>query len=179
MKRNKGFTLIELLVVFVIIGVLAGLGSNTYLSSLKKSRDGKRKASLQQLNIALESYANDHSQYPSASSDLGGKIKACGCKAAANADVCDWDEGGTGSKNVCDENNTVYMEKVPTDPGGGMPSFCYKIGTGNKSYQIYAKLENTQDPDCLSHDDSGTCVADKTCGGNSYNYGVSSSNTLP
>lgn len=58
---------------------------------------------------------------------------------------------------------TVYMEKVPKDPVGN-PEYCYvTVGT---SYRLYAKLENSQDPKIGSY----------TCGGKSYNYGVSSPN---
>ena len=53
-RLHHGFTLIELLVVITIIGILAGIGLNSFQSSQKKSRDATRKSDLRQISHALE-----------------------------------------------------------------------------------------------------------------------------
>ena len=56
MMNKKGFTLIELLLVIIILGVLSALITGNFFTSLKKGRDAKRKADLEQTQRALEMY---------------------------------------------------------------------------------------------------------------------------
>jgi len=165
MMKKNAFTLVELLVVIAILGILATITLANFSSSQKKGRDAQRKSDLRQIANALEAYMNDHGGYPAA--DSNGKIKACGCKSAALAESCDWDTD-TGSRELCDENSTVYMSKVPGDPVGS-PNYCYWSGTN--SFKLYAKLENTNDPEAKG---PYTCAGVAT-----YNFGISSSNTSP
>ena len=177
-KMSKwGFTLVELLVVMAIIGILAVVSLANFRTSQIKARDAQRKSDLHQIANALEAYMTDHAGYPLASAAGGGKIKACGCKSAATADACDWDND-LGSREFCDENSTVYMTKVPGDPVAS-PNYCYWSDTN--SFKLYAKLENSKDPECLEHDVNGNCVlpASPNCGGIKYNFGISSPNTKP
>lgn len=71
-----------------------------------------------------------------------------------------------------DVKGTVYMKETPSDPSGN-PEYCYATAAVAPFtyYKLYAKLENGQD-----HSIGGpyTCGAE-----NSYNYGVTSSNTTP
>lgn len=64
-KINKGFTLVELLVVMMIISILIGLALVTYQGAQKSSRDGRRKADLEQIRSALEMCRTDSGSYPS------------------------------------------------------------------------------------------------------------------
>lgn len=148
-----------------ILAILATVSLANFRTSQMKGRDAQRKSDLRQIANAIEAYTNDHGGYPTAS---GGKIKACGCKLAAQADACDWDTD-TGSRELCDENNTVYMSKVPGDPLGSQ-SYCYY--SEGILFRIYAILENIKDPEILPAD------ASKSCGA-SYNFGISSPNTKP
>lgn len=157
---KKGFTLIELLVVMAILGILATVGIASFRSSQLKSRDAKRKSNLKEVQQALEMYNNDHGLYPLSSLATGGKIKI-------GETSIDWGE------EMVDDNDTVYMTELPQDPTGN-PDYCYLSADG-RSYQLYAKLENSQDSGCLNED----CSADRTCGSYLYNYGVSSPNTTP
>ena len=117
MKKLKGFTLIEIIIVITIIGVLAALISSNFLNSLKKGRDAKRKADLEQMTRALEMYYEDNKVYPDAVS-FGGQL----CHP-----------GGCATK--------IYMQKLPNDPVSGK-TYSYRLD--NESYRLYACLENSQ-----------------------------------
>src|SRR6185436_1463726 len=62
--HKKGFTLIELMVVIAIIGLLASIISVSLVSSRAKGRDAKRVADIKMIQLALETYYNDNSYYP-------------------------------------------------------------------------------------------------------------------
>ena len=62
----RGFTLVELLIVIAIIAVLSIFGGANYIQSLKKGRDSRRKADLEQIRAALEMYRTDNTGYPEA-----------------------------------------------------------------------------------------------------------------
>ena len=66
MNRNssKGFTLIELLVVITIIGILAAIALPNYIKAKNKAKEAEVKANLHTIQIALERYCTDNSEYP-------------------------------------------------------------------------------------------------------------------
>jgi len=156
---SAGFTLIELLVVLAILAILAGIGLSTFRTSQVKSRDARRKSDLEQVQRALEAYMNDHNVYPNSTND--GEIFVSFPLVWIN------------NVEFKDDKGTVYMKQMPQDPTGN-PQYCYKTvpsPTPATSYQLYAKLENNQDPQI---------GGPYSCGGiSSYNYGVSSANTTP
>jgi general secretion pathway protein G len=65
----------------------------------------------------------------------------------------------------------IYMQKLPTDPSFPKYTYCYTSDTNGTYYKLYANLENTSDPKLLP-----TLVP---CNSVNYNYGISSSNTIP
>ncbi len=142
----KGFTLIELLIVIVILGLLMGLGVNNFQSSQIKARDTNRKNDLAQIQKALELYYNDYGQYP------------------------DLDIDSLSGTQWQDDNETLYMKEFPQDPRFG--DYYYVLGANGTSYQLYARLENSNDPQIGVYD--GTVCGDGAC-----NYGVASSNVNP
>ena len=87
--RKQGFTLIELMIVIAIIGVLAVMGGANYISSLKRSRDSRRMADLEQVRGALEMYRTDNDDYP-----LGNYV------------------------TITEVLNPGYLKSIPSDPGG-------------------------------------------------------------
>jgi len=64
-QQHRGFTLIELLVVIAIIGMLSSVVLASLTSARLKSRDARRSADMQQVQLALELYATDNGgSYP-------------------------------------------------------------------------------------------------------------------
>jgi len=148
----------ELIVVMAILAIVTvGLYGN-FTSSQKKGRDAQRKSDLRQIQNALEAYANDNNGlYPVSTSE--GKI----------LDIS-W-----GSEfNDPDESTTIYIKVLPQDPKG--IDYYYQVSTDYTKYQLYACLENENDPDYHTDGYSGI-DCDGCATGDLCNYGVSSSNT--
>ncbi len=74
LKNKKGFTLIELLVVIAIIGILASVVLASLNSARKKSRDARRVADVKQLQLALEMYFDENTEYPMTTASLAPKF---------------------------------------------------------------------------------------------------------
>lgn len=67
MRRKTGFTLIELVVVMTIIMVITAVGMVSFQGASAKSRDGRRKADLEKIRVALEMVRQVGNTYPDAS----------------------------------------------------------------------------------------------------------------
>jgi prepilin-type N-terminal cleavage/methylation domain-containing protein len=161
-KTEKGFTLFEILLAVAILGIVSAIGFTSYTISLQKTRDGVRKNGLMAVKSALEAYMNDMGVYPQGDAD--GLIVACGDGSVA----CTWGNqlGATG--------RPVYMKNLPAEPRTGY-RFYYRASTDGSMYQLYALLENPNDPDInRGAAYSANCDANEAV---SCNYGVSSSNT--
>lgn len=157
---KSGFTLIELLVVMAIIGILSAVAFGSFQTSQAKARDAQRKNDLKQMGVALEAYYNDHGQYPLNSADY--KINGCAGVVA----TCDWGDEWS------DDNGTIYMSKLPADPGDNIHYYYFSDGS---YYQLYARLENNQDGDVpvLSNQPANYGIS---CGDFNCNFGLASSN---
>lgn len=156
---NKGFTLVELLVVMSIIGVLAALAVGSFRTAQMRGRDATRKSDLKQISNALELFYADYGRYPAAS---GGMISACSYNPTLGTGTsCSW-----GTSEFTD-GKTVYFKVLPADPTDSY-SYTYEIvsGSNNQKYKLFAKLENTEDQDCID----GNCATNP-------NFAVTSANT--
>ncbi len=119
MKKNKGFTLIELLVVISILGVLLALSIFGMQGARESSRDGRRKADLEQIKSGLEMYRADCNAYPTT---LGTTLK------------------GSGTPSTCPVSN-VYISSVPVDPTSTTRKYAYT--SDGTTYALCAALEQS------------------------------------
>ncbi len=120
-SMRRGFTLIELLVVIAIISILSSVVLANLGTARQKGRDGKRVSDMKQIQLALELYYDNYSQYP-----LNGW-------AALNTALA-----GT------------YISVVPNDPIAGnsygyyaTPSGCDNSSTKCTGYYVGAIMEST------------------------------------
>lgn len=161
-KNGAGFTLIELLVVMAVIGVLSAalITQLNPFAFIQRGNDSRRKHDLEQVQRALEMYANDNKGLYPASVAFGSQ----------------WASG-----------TTVYMKKVPQDPSSPDQAYFYFSPTGRGSYYIYASLENLKDDQsCTPNNGTIPCSSlaingqsNTACGGKTCNYGATSSNASP
>ena len=155
-QTSKGFTLVELLVVMAILGVLASVTLVAFRSSQARGRDAQRKSDLKQIASSLELYYADYHEYPDAS---GGQIQGC------SGNPCPWGSG------EFTDGRTVYFKVMPKDPSDF--SYFYRIADppSNQKFQLFAFLENTQDPNLIT--------TAYSCGPEPCNFSITSSNTNP
>ncbi|OGY25906.1 MAG: hypothetical protein A2Z24_02385 [Candidatus Woykebacteria bacterium RBG_16_44_10] len=69
-RKSFGFTLVELLIVIAIIGILISVGLASFRRAQTQTRDGQRKADLENIAGALEQYYSDNNEYPTSLDDL-------------------------------------------------------------------------------------------------------------
>jgi prepilin-type N-terminal cleavage/methylation domain-containing protein len=171
--KNKGFTLVELLVVMAILGVLVTLVAGGFRTAQMRGRDGKRKSDLKEIANSLEVFYSDHGEYPDAS---GGRIQACIYDPIAGSGDCTW-----GASEFTD-NATAYFKTLPEDPVSAQ-FYVYRVNlivdnANNQKYQLFARLENPEDQNCLDGDCANSPVA-HSCGTYTCNFAVTSANTTP
>lgn len=70
-NMKKGFTLVELLVVITIMSILIAAAAVNYQRTIKLSRDSKRKADIEQIRQALETFRSENNSYPNTGVDGG------------------------------------------------------------------------------------------------------------
>lgn len=169
--RQAGFTLVELLIVMSIIGILTTLVAGGFRFAQVRGRDAQRKNDLKQIAGALELYFSDDGQYPDSSA---GAI--VGCPTTTNG-VCSWQ-----SRLAFTDEKTVYFTALPADPDAGQ-NYYYRVvdPPANQQFQLFARLENSQDKDCLEGDcKDPTLPAGVNCGSaGKCNFAIVSPNTTP
>lgn len=125
--KNKGFTLIEILVVATIIALLAVAAAVSYTSLNRSSRDGRRKADLEQIRAAIEQWRSDKGAYPTS---IGATVQlAVDC--------------GPPDHTLIDTTITpqsVYLQKVPKDPQCTARTYYYNR-LSDSDYTLAAGLE--------------------------------------
>lgn len=170
--KNSGFTLVELLVVMSILGVLVTLVAGGFRTAQLRGRDAQRKADLKEVANSLELFYSDYGIYPNAS---GTQIAACPYDPVSESGTaCSWGE------DEFTDSKTVYFKILPEDPGSPSYYYVYRVvpASSNQKYQLFARLENPRDPNCLGGDCSTSPVS-ISCGDAVCNFAVTSANTTP
>jgi len=129
---RKAFTLVELLITVAIIAILSGITAVSYASVQLRARDAQRKNDLAQVKLALSNYFTQGTPtvYP----------------AAAVAVTIN---------NSNDALTTAlkpnYIKDMPLDPrntGNNVYKYVSQngpTGSANRSFILYATLENRED----------------------------------
>jgi len=139
-KQQLAFTLMEILVVIALLGIMATLVMNSFLSTLNKGLDSRRKQDLSQIAHALELYNSEYSVYPTA-------------QANDSAHTLPWG-GSLNGINFTDPliETKVFMKQLPTDPADSDNIYYfYESGqdsvSGENYFKLFSCLNNTQDSD--------------------------------
>jgi general secretion pathway protein G len=105
--------------VISIISILTVIGGANYINSLKRSRDSRRMADLEQVRAALEMYRTDHTGYPT-SADYAALY------------------------TLLSTNTPPYLTKKPVDPLGD--DYVYHpdtVAPVGESYELCTTLETS------------------------------------
>ena len=141
-KGTKGFTIIEVLVVISIIGILVAILVLSFDAARKHSRDSARKASLKQLQLAIETYRAQNGKYPAKGcGDVSTKWIGPNITGNSNTNVCtDYIAG------VAPE----FIAALPVDAkqGGADSGFLYQTDSSQTAYKVI--INNTVETDTVS-----------------------------
>lgn len=156
--NNKAFTLIELLIVISIIAIISALLFVSFTQLQKNARDTQRKSDLQTVASVLQRFYSDNSHFPN--STAAGLItydtSDCG---TATLSAQTWGSGNI----ICGTPSKTYTKQLPKDPTGSK-EYCYKIGSTDQNYTLYAQMEG-----------KGNLTAPlPQCNGETYNFAVTS-----
>lgn len=116
-KRNFGFTLIELLVVVAIISILTIISVSQFNTAKIKARDTQRKADIDSVAKALDSYYADYGKFPEPTMVMwGGEFR----------------DDNPGAEPY------YYMRVLPSDPN---TQYCYLVSDNPPEYVLFAQME--------------------------------------
>lgn len=133
-----GFSKQEIVFVISVLSAIFGVSFFQLKISEMKTRDSQRKADVELVGRALDSYFEDYKIYPEASGN--GEIKSCGYMAVQ---TCPWGEGP-----MIDVHNVTYLKKLPVDPQSYKDKkYIYSTNTDRTKYKICVSLEYSGDKD--------------------------------
>ena len=137
-KRESGFTLIELLIVIAIIGILAAIAIPNLLNAVQRGKQKRTMSDMRALATAVEAYAVDNNNYPTAACPSG--TITSGMTVLAS--------------NSFTNLTPTYIADPPKKDGWGRFE-GYGLGVGSQSYGIMSQGRDT----------SGvTAIVPTTCG---------------
>ena len=69
-RREEGFTLVELMVVLLILGILVGIATASFIFSVTASKETACKSNLKIVRGAVSRYYSANDEYPASLNDL-------------------------------------------------------------------------------------------------------------
>ncbi len=143
-KKQQGFTFVEILVVVTIVLLLSTIAVSSYQVTVKKARDARRKADIEQVRSALEMYRSVNGSYPNVTGQLDEVLR----------------------DSLVDGGYLPSLPENPIDPtaGGVTIPYVYRATDqhDNKAYGYCISLRlETEDP-------SDSCTPESIF----YNYGI-------
>lgn len=131
-KTVFGFILIELLIVVAVIAVISALIWVPLSNHQKKARDAKRKADLNDIQIALQLYYQDFGRYPGNQNTTYSSL--------------------TPNSPWIPDLDSTYIKELPRDPINTLLSinniraYLYIVNDPTQTYCLATNLEYDQDP---------------------------------
>lgn len=116
--QSAGFTFIELLVSITIITVMMAIATVSFRGANKNARDAKRKADLQEIRGAVETYRLAEGSYPNTNDDSSQAV-------------------------FMDDLQPTYLSQNFSDPINTSPNLYYYryVGSASCNYVLYAPVE--------------------------------------
>lgn len=140
LANRTGFTFVELLIVISLITILSTIGIASYTNVQQGARDGRRKADIQLIRGALESYRENNNAYPTpviASNGLA---------------------FGTGA--LSDSAGNIYLQTIPQDP---LSNRKYYYTLSGADYILASRLEGTSSCTVAPTPGADTCGTGYSC----------------
>ena len=146
-KKHFGFSTLELLITFVIVCLLAALVVTKYSEVRQNNRDEERKADINALQDAVETYRAANGNYPSLNQINTPSFRKAELKSLDNNSLQDprWNKGN----KACAKGGLAILEGS-TKPSAGCygyalsPANCNNQAIVCTSYTLTAELENNQ-----------------------------------
>lgn len=150
--NRRGTTLVELLIVVVIVGVISSLSIGVISNRQADARDAQRKVDLESITTALELYYQQNSAYPPSETTV--PLDGLSKQYSSNNTGDPWIPALAKSfiKSLPKDPKQNQSVTTPYNCDVSLPlyNYCYISRPDRQSFELWAKLEKTNDPEIHS-----------------------------